>query len=28
VSYFGKDGAIAILHSGAGITENDRVELY
>lgn len=28
VSYFGKDGAIAVLHSGAGITENDRVELY
>ncbi len=28
VSYFGKDGAIAVLHSGAGVNENDRVELY
>ncbi len=28
VSYFGKDGAIAVLHSGAGINENDRIELY
>lgn len=28
VSYFGKDGAIAILHSGSGFRENDRVELY
>ncbi len=28
VSYFGKDGAIAVLHSGAGISENDRIELY
>lgn len=28
VSYFGKDGAIAILHSGSGIKENDMVQLY
>lgn len=28
VSYFGQDGAIAIVHSGAGFRENDRVELY
>lgn len=28
VSYFGQDGAIAIVHSGAGFKENDRVELY
>ena len=28
VSYFGKDGAIAIVHSGSGFRENDRVELY
>ncbi len=28
ISYFGKDGAIAVVHSGAGVTENDRVELY
>lgn len=28
VSYFGKDGAIAILHSGSGFRENDLVELY
>lgn len=28
ISYFGKDGAVAVLHSGAGISENDRVELY
>lgn len=28
VSYFGKDGAIAIVHSGSGFKENDRVELY
>ena len=27
-SYFGKDGAIAIIHSGSGFLENDRVELY
>lgn len=28
VSYFGVDGSIAIVHSGAGFKENDRVELY
>ncbi len=28
VSYFGKDGAIAIIHSGGGFKENDLVEMY
>jgi len=28
VSYFGKDGAIGIVHSGSGFHENDRIELY
>lgn len=28
ISYFGVDGSIAIVHSGAGFKENDRVELY
>ncbi len=28
VSYFGQDGAVAIIHSGAGFKENDRIELY
>jgi hypothetical protein len=28
VSYFGKDGAIAVIHSGSGFQQNDRVELY
>lgn len=28
VSYFGYDGAVAIVHSGAGFKENDRVEIY
>jgi hypothetical protein len=28
VSYFGKDGSIAVIHSGSGFQENDRVELY
>ncbi len=28
VSYFGKDGTIAVIHSGSGFQENDRVELY
>jgi TolB-like protein len=28
VSYFGQDGSIAVIHSGAGFRENDRVELY
>jgi len=28
VSFFGKDGAIAVVHSGSGFRENDRVEPY
>lgn len=28
VSYFGKDGAIGVVHSGADFRENDKVELY
>lgn len=28
VSYFGKDGAIGVVHSGSGFKENDLVELY
>lgn len=28
VSYFGKDGAVAIIHSGGGFEQNDRVDLY
>lgn len=28
ISYFGKDGAISLVHSGSGFRENDRVELY
>lgn len=28
ISYFGKDGSIAVIHSGSGFQENDRVELY
>jgi hypothetical protein len=28
VSYFGKDGSIAAIHSGSGFKENDRVQLY
>lgn len=28
VGFFGQDGAISIMHSGAGFKENDRVELY
>jgi hypothetical protein len=28
ISYFGNDGSIAIVHSGSGFKENDRVELY
>jgi len=28
VNYFGQDGSIAVIHSGAGFRENDRVELY
>ncbi len=28
ISYFGQDGAIAVVHSGSAFKENDRVELY
>ncbi len=28
VSYFGKDGCVAVIHSGSGVKENDLVELY
>lgn len=28
ISYFGKDGCVAVIHSGSGIQENDRVQLY
>ncbi|MCB0412764.1 MAG: hypothetical protein KDD50_00420 [Bdellovibrionales bacterium] len=28
ISYFGKDGSIAVIHSGSGFSENDKVELY
>jgi len=28
VSYFGHDGAVAVVHSGAGFKESDRVELF
>lgn len=28
ISYFGNDGAIAVIHSGSGFKENDRIELY
>jgi hypothetical protein len=28
VDFFGQDGAISVIHSGAGFKENDRVELY
>jgi hypothetical protein len=28
ISYFGQDGAVAVIHSGAGFKENDRVEIY
>lgn len=28
VSYYGQDGAVCVVHSGAGFRENDRVELY
>ena len=28
ISFYGNDGSIAIIHSGAGFKENDRVELY
>lgn len=28
ISYFGNDGSIAVIHSGSGFRENDRVEQY
>lgn len=28
VSFFGQDGAVSVVHSGAGFKENDRVEIY
>ncbi|MBX9766122.1 MAG: hypothetical protein K2X47_02535 [Bdellovibrionales bacterium] len=28
ISYFGKDGSVAVVHSGSGFIENDHVELY
>lgn len=28
ISYFGKDGAIGVVHSGSDFRENDKVELY
>ncbi len=28
VSYFGTDGSVAIIHSGSGFKENDKVEMY
>lgn len=28
MSYYGKDGAVGVIHSGSGFKENDRVELY
>ena len=28
INYYGKDGAVGIIHSGSGFKENDRVELY
>ncbi|MAV92401.1 MAG: hypothetical protein CL676_13360, partial [Bdellovibrionaceae bacterium] len=28
VSYFGKDGAVTVIHSGNGFKENDLVQLY
>jgi hypothetical protein len=28
VSFFGQDGAVTLIHSGAGFKENDHVELY
>lgn len=28
ISFFGTDGSIAIIHSGSGFRENDKVELY
>jgi hypothetical protein len=28
ISYFGQDGSIAVIHSGSGFKENDKIELY
>lgn len=28
ISFFGNDGSIAVIHSGSGFKENDRIELY
>lgn len=28
ISYFGQDGAVGVIHSGAGFKESDRVEFY
>lgn len=28
VGYFGQDGAVGVIHSGAGFKENDRIEIY
>jgi len=28
ISYFGQDGAVGVIHSGAGFRESDRVEFY
>lgn len=28
VGFFGQDGAVSVIHSGAGFKENDRVEVY
>ena len=28
ISYFGKDGAVPLIHSGSGFQENDIVEFY
>lgn len=28
VGFFGQDGAISVIHSGAGFKENDRIEVY
>lgn len=28
VSFFGNDGSVAIIHSGGGFKENDRIEIY
>lgn len=28
IDYFGQDGAVGIIHSGAGFKENDRIQIY